>query len=508
MKFERTKNAKRNILWGLINKVCVLVLPFASRTVLIYVLGSEYLGLSSLFTSILTVLNLSELGVGSAIVFSMYKPIAENDENTICALLSLYKKIYRIIGLVVLILGIALVPFLDKLIKSDLPSDVNLYILYAIYLINTCITYWLFAYKNCLLHAFQRDDIGSKINTCTTVLLHVLQISLLVITKNYYFYICVMPLISFLNNIVNVFFANKLFPTLRCRGLVQKNVKNDISKRILGLSIIKVAAVSRNALDSIILSAFLGLNIVAAYNNYYYILSSLAGVLTIFTSAISSIVGNTVATETKEKNYSDMRFLNYMYLLLSGWCTVCMVNIYQPFMKIWVGESLMFNDIIMVLFSTYFYLSRIGDIQAQYFDAAGLWWNGKFRGLIEAIANLSLNLLLGYYYGVLGIVLATIISIILINIPLSIYYTFKYYYQFSPAKFIGEQVLLVFIVGLSCFVSYFVTNLIPFGEGIIMSILCILLRFVMSSLIFAIIAFLMSIRSGYLKRIYSFIKRK
>ena len=153
MELDRTKNALRNIVWGVIEKITLLLLPFITRTVLIKVLGVDYLGLNTLFVSILQVLSVSELGIGSAIVFSMYKPIAEDDNKTLCALLNLYKKIYHCVGSAILILGLLIMPFLHHFVKGEIPSDVNLYSLYLIFLLNTVISYFLFAYKETMYRA-------------------------------------------------------------------------------------------------------------------------------------------------------------------------------------------------------------------------------------------------------------------------------------------------------------------------------------------------------------------
>ena len=163
MKIERTKNATKNIVFGMLLKIYQIIVPFLMRTALIYCLGVEYLGLDSLFVSILQILNLAELGVGSAMVFSMYKPIAEDDTVTICALMKLYKIYYRIIGLVILVIGLIICPLIPNLIKSDLPEGLNVYVLYIMNLLATVLSYWLFAYKNCLLQAHQRNDIISKV---------------------------------------------------------------------------------------------------------------------------------------------------------------------------------------------------------------------------------------------------------------------------------------------------------------------------------------------------------
>ena len=176
MRIERTKNATRNIVVGMILKIYQLLVPFVIRTVMIHMLGMEYLGLNSLFTSILQVLNLAELGVGSAMVFSMYKPIAEDDSATINDLMRLYQFYYRIIGIIILTVGIIITPFIPKLIKSDIPSGLNIYILYYLNLGATVISYWLFAYKNCLLTAHQRSDVISKLTIITNTVMYVGQI--------------------------------------------------------------------------------------------------------------------------------------------------------------------------------------------------------------------------------------------------------------------------------------------------------------------------------------------
>ncbi|MDY6310998.1 MAG: polysaccharide biosynthesis protein [Cyanobacteriota bacterium] len=486
MQFNRTKNVKRNSVWGLISKIVGLLLPFAVRTVLIYSLGSEYLGLGSLFSSILTVLNLSELGVGSAIVFSMYKPLADDDEETVCALMNFYKKIYRFIGICVLAAGLLLLPFLRYLIKGDAPPDVNIYVLYLIYLINSCLSYWLFAYKNCILQANQRADIVSKNNLICNIVMHLAQIVLVLTVRNYYVYAVIIPLSTLAGNLLNAHQANKLFPHFLCNGQIDNNLKRSIGKRIVGLSLIKVAAVSRNSLDSIILSAFLGLTVVASYNNYFYISNSVSAIILVFTSSIAAAVGNMIATQGREENLKKMRHLNFMFMGLSGLCSVLMLNIYQPFMLIWVGKEMMFSDSIMVMFVIYFYLGKIGDVQAQYFDAAGLWWHGKWRGFIEAVANLSLNILLGYLFGVRGILLATIISIAVVNIPLSIYFTFKYYFKMSPASYMLDHLALLAVCLLAGTVSFFACSFLEQPASILPGIAYILIKVIICAAIYIV----------------------
>lgn len=185
---SRIKNAKRNVISGLLKQIIGIVLTFATRTAIIYILGAEYQGLSGLFSAILQVLNLSDLGFSTAVTFVLYKPIAEDDTNSICAIIAFLKKVYVIIGLVMLIIGVIIMPILPLLISDNCPADINIYILFAVYLINTVISYLLFAYKSTLLTAMQRDDVVSNIYMITSILIKTLQLVLLLVFRNYYIY--------------------------------------------------------------------------------------------------------------------------------------------------------------------------------------------------------------------------------------------------------------------------------------------------------------------------------
>lgn len=429
MRLEKTQNAKRNILYGICNKVVVLLLPFAVRTVMIRKLGAGYLGLDSLFSSILQILNLSELGFGTAIVYSMYKPIAENDTDTICALLGFYRAVYRIVGAIILAAGLCLVPFLPSLIKGEYPSDINLYLLYLIYLFNTAVSYMMFAYKTSILNAFQRNDIVSNISSVTKGLMNLIQIILLVLFHNYYIYLIVLPVSTILNNLLVSHSVKKRYPQYLCRGKISESVRKDIRVKVAGLLVTNICGVSRNALDSIFISAFLGLTLTAMYNNYYYVSIAVTGIMAIICTSLQAGIGNSIATDTVEDNYKDMYRLDFIYMLIGGWCSVCMLCLYQPFMEIWVGQDLVFPFGVVVLFVIYFYALKIGDIRTIYVNAAGLWWENRYRAIIEAVSNIILNFVLGKLYGVYGIIIATLISLLVFNFMYGSRIIFKYYFK-------------------------------------------------------------------------------
>ena len=210
------------MVFGIILKIYQILLPFLFRTVIVYTLGVNYLGLNSLFTSILQVLNLAELGVGSAMIFSMYKPIAEDDEKKICALMNLYRKYYNIIGLVILVIGILLTPFIPKLINGEVPKEINIYILYIMNLIATVLSYWLLAYRNSVLQAHQRLDVSSKITIVTDSFKYFFQLVALYFCKNYYLYVLAILITQLVNNIITAHMAKKMYQIGRasCRERV------------------------------------------------------------------------------------------------------------------------------------------------------------------------------------------------------------------------------------------------------------------------------------------------
>ena len=254
---SRSKNVIRNLRSGLINKVLQIIFPFVIRFLIIQILGAEYLGLDSLFTSILQVLNLAELGFSSAITYSMYKPIVENDKKLICALLNLYKKIYRIVGAVVLLIGLIVIPFLKYLIEGSIP-DTNIYVLYGVYLFNTVLSYLLFAYRTSILNAHQRNDIVTNIQFVANFVQYSLQIVALTVFKNYYMFAGIMCLATILNNTLIFIATNRKYPQYVPDGEVSDSQKKDIRKRVFGLMVYKICSTTRNSLDSIFISSMVG----------------------------------------------------------------------------------------------------------------------------------------------------------------------------------------------------------------------------------------------------------
>lgn len=489
MKIERTKNATRNIIFGSALKLYQIVIPFVMRTIILYVLGEKYLGLNSLFASILQVLNLTELGVGGAMVYSMYKPIAEDDYDTICALMKMYRFYYRIIGLVVAVLGVAIIPLLPYLVKVDsVPSDVNIYILYFLNLGSTVLSYWLFAYKNCLLGAHQREDVVSKIALCVNSGQYALQAVTLLIWKNYYAYLIIALFAQIVNNLFTAYMSSRYYPQYKPSGKLDKGIRDDINHRIRDLFTSKVGLVINDSVDTIVISAFLGLSVLAIYQNYFYILSSVVGFISVFFSSCTAGIGNSIVVESAEKNLQDLKKLTFLISWISGFCASCLLCLYQPFMKIWAGENLMLPFSIVILLCAYFYLREINQLLNLYKDAAGMWHEDRFRPLITSLSNLGMNLIMVQFLGLYGIVLSTFLSVLLVGMPWLLNNLFTVLFEKNKMMiYIKDLLKYTMVAAIACVCCYAVCSiwkLSDWGMLIVRGVICCIVPNLIFLLIF------------------------
>lgn len=472
MRFARTKNTLRNIAFGAVNRVINIVLPFLARTVILYVMGTQYLGLSSLFASVLSFLSLTELGIGAAMVYSMYKPIAENDHALVKALLNLYRKLYRIIGTVILAIGLLLMPVLRILVPEELPSDINLYLLYFIYLINAVLSYWLFAYKNALLQAYQRDDINSKIASIITPASYAVMLLCLFLTKNYYAYVIWLPVFTILTNFSRRFLASRTFPDMEPEGEVSSELKRSIFKKTAALIGTKLNTVVLNAADNLVMSAFLGLTVIAMYGNYHYIMTAVTGFTGIIYASMTAGLGNSLQTDSLDTNYRNFEKFSFINSWLVGWCTVCLVCLYQPFMEIWVGKSLMFPFYVVLEMGLYFYIYQIRKIPVVYKDAAGIWWEDRFRPYVCMVVNLVLNLVLVQIIGISGIILSTVFSLF-VSIPWENVTIFKHVFHRSSKSYYKKMLFSAAAMLLAGAVTFWICSLLEGGVLMFLLRMCV-----------------------------------
>jgi O-antigen/teichoic acid export membrane protein len=488
MKLERAANTKRNIIVGEADKFIGILLPFIVRTMIIHFMAAEYLGLMGLFYSIVQMLNLAELGFGTAIVYSMYKPIAENDVAKINALLRFYARVYFVVGIIVAAVGLGIMFFLPQLITGDVPENINIYLLYLIFLGNTCINFFVFPNKKALMTAYQRDDLIGKMHIITQLCMYALQMVSVYMARDFYLYALTIPVSSFAFNVLCARQTKKYYPQYHEEGELSGEEYREIKKQVAGLMVRKVATLSRNAFDSMFISAFLGLEITAVYGNYYYVMDAVVIILAVVKTSMAGGVGNSIAMETVDKNLRDMKTINFLYMCLSTWCAVCLLCLYQPFMKLWVGEDMMFPAGIAVIFSVYFYVLKTADIRTLYSEAVGVWWQARYLSVAEAVSNLLMNYLFIRYMGVYGIILATLISYLIFNFIGGAVILFRYYFVCGGfLDYIVSNLRYAAVAGVVGALSYMVVSRISisgWGGLIIKGVVCAVLAFGLLLLIY------------------------
>lgn len=488
MQESRVGNASRNMVFGMFLKGYQILLPFLMRTVIMYYMGVGYLGLNSLFGSILWVLNLAELGVGAAMVYSMYQPIIDGNREEICALLRLYRTYYRVIGLIIAVTGLILTPFIPHLIEGEVPAGVNIYIIYLLNLLCTVMSYWLFAYKNSLLVAHQRNDIASKVMLATNTFQYALQFVTVIVLKDYYYYLIAAIITQVFTNIITAYFAGKMYPDYKPVGSLPKEQVKKINGRIKDLFTMKLGVVIVSSADSIVISAFLGLTVLAVYNNYYYILTAVMGIVKVVFDSCTAGIGNSILVDSDEKNYSDLKKLTFIVAWLSGFCSVSLLCLYQPFMKLWAGEDLTLGFSAVVCFVVYFFVDQVNQILITYKDAAGIWHEDRFRPIVTALINLVLNIIMVQVIGIYGVLLSTVVSVLFVGIPWILHNLFTVLFKRSMSEYV---IRLGFYAVVTAVVSAVCLYLCSFIEdnGILTMLLKALICIVVSNILFFVAYF-------------------
>ncbi len=475
---SRTKNTKRNLISGFGYQSISIILPFIVRTAILHIMGAQFSGLTNLFTSIFQVLSLADLDFFSAIVYNMYKPLADGDTEKVCALLNHFRKIYLIIGLFILVVGLALLPWLPKLINGEPPEGLDLYLLYFLYLFDSVIRYCLFEHKNALLIAMQRIDLKNKVYSITLIIFKLLQLLVIVLTRNVYLYVFLSTCIIIANNIIVQIVTKKRFPQYVCKGTVDSLDKRRIRKQVTGLFVIRIGDTARDSFSSIVISSFLGLVAVTIYSNYYYIFSAVYGFLLVINNAMLASVGNSISQESVEKNKKDMVMFQFISCGIICACCTCLLCLYQPFIKIWTGEDLMLPFSVMCLFPIYFFVLNANNIGQVYFSTTGLWWTAKKYSVMEVCCNLLLSIILGRIWGIAGVLISPIITIFFLQFIPRTGVVFKEYFNSKPYKYYLSTVLYGLVTALSSTIAYVISVHIPVD-----GFLCLFVRLIICGLV-------------------------
>ena len=465
MEQTRMKRSVKNTVTGLLNYVIHTILTFVIKTVFIYVLGAELLGLNSLFANILTILSLADLGIGSALVFSMYKPMAEQDYAKVNALVKLYKKLYFIIAGIVITIGLILFPFLKYLINADNTLYVNIYILYLMCLTNTVIGYF-FAHRKALIFTSQRNDVENIISICINLFGKLAEISIIFIFKNYYAYYATTMTFTLIEGIVTYIASSKVYRHIKeAAGVITKEEKQEIFKSVRGLLCHKIGIAVVTGTDNIIISRFINLTTLGAYSNYILLATSISAVLTMILTAVKASFGNIVATKTPEEVEKTQFKVLFMYSWLTTFCATSLLCLLQPFIKMWLPDQYAISFLTVVMIVLSFSIDKMRNVIQMVRDCAGLFSYKKWCPICEAILNLVASYVLVHFMGLPGVILGTIIGYVVFPLLIEPYVVYKYYYKKGMFSY-WKKWLLYFLLGVAiATVTYLLCLLIP-GGGI------------------------------------------
>ena len=440
MKLDFARNTKRNMVANAVNNGIRLMFPFLNRTLFLWLLGPEYLGLNGLFGSVLGVLMLAELGFGTAVICSMYKPIAADDRDLLCAYLRFYRMVYRWVGGVIFGVGLCLLPFLRNLVHGNVPPDIDLHLLYLIHLANTSIGYFFFAYRGSVLGAHHRNDVLANIRTAVSVVQYVATFLVLLLTRNYYAYVLVTVAFTVVSNLLIFRESRRLFPDVEPRGELPDDKRRQVISDVKSIFLHKVGGVISYSTDNIVISAFLGLVAVAAYGNYYYVVSAVSGLAAIVYSSMTAGFGNKIHTETKEENFRLFMKMSQLTQLIILWCAAMMMAIFQPFVTVWTKNDpvLVRHALTPVLMVLFFYVNQSRQILLTFKSAAALWRPDRWKPIVAGAVNLSCNIAfvicLPDAYKLDGVIFSTIIGLVFIQIPWESHVVFTHFFTRDQAR--------------------------------------------------------------------------
>lgn len=413
---SRTKNTAKNIMWGYAANILTMILHFVSRTIFIHTIGVSYLGINGLFTNVLGMLSLTELGVGTAIGFSLYKPVAEGDRERVRTLMQLYKKAYHLIAIIVAVIGLAIIPLLRFMVNA-FEEIQNVYIYYIIFLFNTVSSYFV-SYKYGIVNAEQKGYIINNLNSMFTIVITAIQSVALILFHNYLVYLLVQAGIQLLQKVAIGIYLNKRYPYLGGKDIqpLPKEETEKIKKNVFSLILHKIGEVSIYQTDNIIISTFISTIVVGYVSNYNLIITSISSFITIIFNSVTASFGNLVALENKEKQLDVFNAYNFLGFWLYGFVSVCYFVLFTPFITIWIGDSYLIDDFSLVLIIANQYLTgqrlTVNNVKA----AGGVFSQDKYVSLIQGGINLVVSLVLVYFIGLPGVYIGTVVSGLFANI--------------------------------------------------------------------------------------------
>lgn len=474
---SRTEYSIINIFVGIGGYIFNTILGFVCRMVFVQCLSADYLGVNGLFTNVLTMLSLAELGVGGAIVFALYKPLASNDQEKIASLMKVYAKAYRIIGAVIFVVGLILMPFISLIIQEQPNISESIYLLYVINLFNTASSYF-FSYRSSLLIAAQRNYIVSGVNYAVTILQSILQMIFLLLFRNYLGYLLIQTIGTLVYNIIVSKVAVKQFPYIQSKDVkpLPKEEQRALFSNIRDLMIYKVSGLMVNSTDNILITFFNGLATTGIASNYTLLINTLNSLLGQVFNGLTASIGNHNASESVEKRYELFSFLNFANFWLFGWGALGIFFCSSDLVRLCFGEEYVLSLDIPFVMALNFFSVGIMNAVWTYKHTLGLFHHGRFIQFFTGILNVVFSVILGTYLGLFGILFATFIARAMTSLWYDPYVVFRYGFDRPVREYvkkIARYIFVLIIAALICWVFFqFLTEMSLIIRTLLKLILC------------------------------------
>ena len=488
MEKSRTINSYNNIKTGLISQVINKLMVFLVRTVLIKVLNDEYLGINGLFSNILSLLSLAELGIGTAIIYSMYKPVADGNSEKIKSLIRLYKNTYSVIGIIIFVVGLFIIPFLPIISKNTSKINESITIIYFLYLINTSISYF-FAYKKSIISAYQQESIINKYDTVLCTIKSIIEVIALIIYKNFIVYLIIEIIYTLSENILLAIKADKMFPFLKDKKInkLESKEKKNIFQNVKSLVVYKVGTVILNSTDNILLSIFTSISMVGICSNYIMIINAVKAITNSIQNGITASIGNLNTENDIEKKKSVFYQLILLNFIMYSFIGIAFIIFLNFFINIWVGESYVLDISIPIVLALNFYVEGIRSPAYTYRVTLGLFNKGKFTPYIAVIVNIISSIILCKILGPVGIFIGTILSQVCSYSLIDPYLIFKYEFKSKLSEYLLKKIKYFIIFSFSAFITFLIVNKMQLLEkGILGLIISVIIVLIIPSLIYYI----------------------
>lgn len=413
---NRIYNSSRMFIISVFYMIVSTIVPFVVRTLMIYYLGDVYAGINSVLVSIISLLSMTDLGLGTAIVFFLYDPVAKSDKAMIQAYLNVLRKAYCYIGITILIIGLLLTPFLSFFVGSDIPNDVNIYVIFIVYVVSIVIPYMYYPEIQSYVFAIQRGDVINAANFISNIVAYMIQILAIVCIRSFSVYFIALFIQTLLNccfrRIIKSKFCSEIVPD----GKLDLRSSDALKKKVVALLGHQMDEKFIASIDNLVLSHFCGLVVVTVYGNYMYVVSAVFLILSSVFDSISASMGNAIVTETKESNYVRFNTILWMNGMLVVWVCACLACMYQPFMTMWMVDRL-FPVSTMALFVLYFFIIQIRRTVLTFKNVSGMWWEDRYKPYVSMVVNLLMDIILVKHIGVNGALISSIMCIAFIEIP-------------------------------------------------------------------------------------------